>query len=142
MIYLGNILHLNPCEYDEVWVICHSVEEIRDMIDNNKNVFHVPELAPSKELFERYRALVHLDRWDREAFLKYYVPTFLENIQRNDEAIKLLKHLVNESEEKNIMLTCFCEDESICHRSIIGGILKNFGASIICNPEYEVYSLA
>jgi len=141
MIHLGNILHINPYEYDEVWVICYSVGDILDKIDNNTNVFHVPELAPSKELFDKYRTMVHSGNWNREAFIKYYVPIFLEDIRKNDNALKHLKSLVEKSEEKNIILTCFCEDESICHRSIVAGILKNLGALINCNPEYKVYSL-
>lgn len=50
MIYLGNVWTTVPGEYDEVWVICRSVQELSGMFNTHKNVIHVPELAPSDRL--------------------------------------------------------------------------------------------
>lgn len=65
MIYLGNVWTIEAGEYDEVWVICRSVQELNDMFSTHKNVIHVPELAPSDRLFKHYRSLVHAGEWDK-----------------------------------------------------------------------------
>ena len=46
MISIGNIFKTNPAEFDEVWVICFAVDELRSLFEDFYNVFHVPELAP------------------------------------------------------------------------------------------------
>ena len=33
------------------------------------------------------------------------------------------------------------DDEQICHRSIVAGLLLNMGASIECSETYRVYRL-
>ena len=47
----------------------------------------------------------------------------------------------DQSREKEIALACFCEAEQMCHRSIVGGILMNLGATIACAEEYRKYTL-
>ena len=124
MISIGNIFKTNPAEFDEVWVICFAVDEVRSLFVVFDNVFHVPELAPKEDLFKEYRSMVHSDQWNKQAFEDCYVPRFLSN-------------------EKNICLVCFCPDdeEQICHRSIVAGILLNMGASVECSDGYRVYHL-
>lgn len=56
MISIGNIFKTNPAEFDEVWVICFAVDELRSLFEDFDNVFHVPELAPKESLFKEYRS--------------------------------------------------------------------------------------
>ena len=139
MIYLGNVFEIDITEYDEVWVICRSVREIDDLIRNHDNVFHVPELSPSQELFSWYRNQVHKDQWGIEAFRNYYVPVFLQMLREDSEGYGMLRKLVVESIYKDIALVCFCSDEKLCHRSIVGGVLLKMGANIECDEEYRIY---
>ena len=139
MITIGNIFATDPTEFDEVWVICFSVDKIQEMFAI-ENVRHVPELAPREELFRIYRTLVHENRWNKSSFEKYYVPRCLKDIQ-DSSSIKLLKQLVCLSKEKEIRLACFCTDEHLCHRSIVAGILFHMGADIQCEEEYHVYRI-
>ena len=140
MIYLGNVLEADPVKYDEVWVICRSVEEISDFIEEHDHVFHVPQLAPSKELFIWYRKEFHEGRWGKEAFLKHYVPAFLEMFSEGSEGQLFLEKLAREGKEKDILLVCFCQDEKLCHRSIVGGLLLNMQADIVCDQSYRIYT--
>lgn len=143
MIYIGNILKTELSRFDEIWVICRSVGELRAMFNTHKNVLHIPELAPSEKLFKYYRELVHWGKWDKKHFDAYYVPEFLNDLQNNVDARKLLQNLVSFSKEKDVLLACFCpeEKEQICHRSIIAGILLNMGANVVCAQEYCMYRL-
>ena len=126
MVFVDNIFNINPIDYDEVWIICYSVFEIQNMFTTYDNVLHVPELAPSESLFKEYRRLVDLSKWGKNSFEDYYVPQFLKDMQREDSK-KMLQVLLTESKKKDIVLACFCSDESLCHRSIVAGILFNMG---------------
>ena len=143
MISMGNIFKTNPAEFDEVWVICFAVDEVRSLFVVFDNVFHVPELAPKEDLFKEYRSMVHSGQWNKQAFEDCYVPRFLNDIQGCDTSMNQIRKLVAVGNEKNICLVCFCPDdeEQICHRSIVAGILLNMGASVECSDGYRIYHL-
>lgn len=121
-------------ENTENWYI---VRKLGDEI-YSQNFIHVPELSPSPELFARYRQLKKLGQWNKETFDNIYVPIFLKEMT-SEQAINHIKFLVRESKKRNIALFCFCENEIICHRSIVGGILKGYKSDIICPDEYLKY---
>ena len=143
MISIGNIFKTDPAEFDEVWVICFAVDELENLFSTFYNVRHVPELAPRQGLFKEYRRLVHSGQWDKIAFDEIYVSRFLNDIQTSEDSLESLRELVSVSNEKNIRLVCFCEDdeEQLCHRSIVAGLLLNMGASIECDEAYSIYRL-
>ena len=143
MISIGNIFKTDPAEFDEVWVICFAVDELRSLFEDLDNVLHVPELAPQEGLFKEYRSMVHSGQWNKQAFAECYVPRFLIDIQTSEASMKQLRALVSASGEKNIRLACFCpdEEEAICHRSIVAGLLLNMGACVECSEDYRVYRL-
>lgn len=143
MISIGNIFKTNPAEFDEVWVICFAVDELRSLFEDFDNVFHVPELAPKESLFKEYRSMVHSGQWNEQSFKRCYVQKFLNDIQSSEAAMKQLRALVAVSEDKNIRLACFCTDdeEGICHRSIVAGLLLNMGACVECSEDYRIYRL-
>lgn len=70
-----------------------------------------------------------------------YVPIFIEQMRNDEKAKAYLRQLADESKFKNIALVCFCKDETMCHRSIIGGILYHMGASVEIEETYKAYSL-
>ena len=41
-----------------------------------------------------------------------------------------LNQLYVMSKTQNILLVCFCENEDLCHRSIIAGLLSGAGAEV------------
>lgn len=63
MISSGNIFKTNPAEFDEVWVICFAVDELRSLFEDLDNVPHVPELTLQEGLFKEYRSMVHSGQW-------------------------------------------------------------------------------
>lgn len=133
MIILANVRdQLRDC--DEVWYIVRSPGK-RSFDETHK---HVPVLSPNWQLFKAYRDAAQLGKWNHEWFQEHYVPQFLAQMRRDPEAKKLLNELVEKSREKNIALVCFCADESLCHRSIVGGILYNMGA--VCEEHIASYN--
>lgn len=135
MIYLRNYYKIqNEVDsYDEVWAI------VRSYKNPLPGVKHVPQLSPSWDLFKWFRQMNDEKLWKKSMFDDEYVPRFISEMNRH-EPLVLLNELKKKSESgKNIALICFCYDESQCHRSVIGGILKGVGCEVSCEKENNDY---
>lgn len=42
------------------------------------------------------------------------------------ESLSILHKLAEDSYNENIALCCYCDDEKICHRSIVGGYTEGY----------------
>ena len=134
VIVLGSMRDLKRNTYDEIWFIIRSVNWMKDKsIFNNVNVIHVPILSPSQELFFWYNKIKNKGSWTQSVFDTEYVPRFINEIFRNDytQFKRELNLLWFKSKHgKKILILCPCNDESMCHRSIIGGILLGAGVDV------------
>ena len=63
---------------------------------------------------------------------------FLKDLKR-PEAQEALNILLERSKTSDIMLACYCGNETICHRSIILGILQGMGAMSYNAADYSKY---
>ncbi|MGQ0653126.1 MAG: DUF488 domain-containing protein [Betaproteobacteria bacterium] len=83
----------------------------------------LPELAPSAALFKLARSgnLADAKRWS--AFSKKYATEM-----RKPAAQRLLVLLARMSEQSNLSVGCYCEDEARCHRSLLKKLLARHGA--------------
>lgn len=133
MITITNIRNINYTEYDEVWAIVRSLR-------NPGKMKHVPELSPSWNLFKKYLSLRDSGKWSAAAFQDVYVPTFLQEI-RNAAARRKLTELIElDRQGKRICLACFCPDETLCHRTIVAGILQYAGIQVCgVRGDYSQY---
>lgn len=131
MVTITSILNVNYGLYDEVWAI------VRFLKYTNPRIRHVPELSPSWQLFKTYLSLKNKGQWNEETFRTMYVPRFLMEMRG-----KVQQDLLNElfNTKKHICLVCFCPDESLCHRSIVGGMLQGAGAVVHgLSADYSYY---
>lgn len=138
--------------WDDAWSIVRG-----NAIAGSKKV---SVLSPSSKdgtgLFEDYLKLARhtgqvaykgkfYTKWDEKAFTEMYVPRFLSEIASNPSAIKKLAELGKRDKAgENIKLLCYCDDESLCHRSIVGGILMGAGCNVVMdtpNNDYLKYSV-
>lgn len=131
MVTITTISNLDYGLYDEVWAIVRSLKYA------NPKIKHVPELSPSWALFKKYLSLRDTGKWDEETFRSIYVPQFLKEMQGKEQQ-ELLNELLNT--KKHICLVCFCSEEKLCHRSIVGGILQGAGLYVHgLNKDYSHY---
>ncbi len=94
-------------------------------------VGHEPLLSPEFALFRTYLGLRDEGRWGTETFRDIYVPQFLADLARNKRAQARLNAIFRDSRDgKTIVLACFCNDEALCHRSIVAGLLQGAGADV------------
>lgn len=134
MIYIGRVADMSS-EYDENWMIVRAPEEIPYYAK------HVPILSPLPDLFSQYKAALANGEFNKQWFEEVYVPRFTYDLANNPDALKVLTELCDLGQEKNMYLCCYCEDEKLCHRSIVSGILLGMGASIITEDSYRRYFL-
>lgn len=121
MVTICQMSQVNYAQYDEVWAI------VRSLKYGNPRLRHVPDLSPSWSLFKTYLQLRDEGRWDEDTFRTIYVPQFLKEMHG-----KRQQELLNELffSKKHICLACFCPQEELCHRSIVGGMLQGAGVEV------------
>lgn len=151
MIYIASFNDLKNCSFgfiDEVWVIVRSLKgglptfwnddgTVRTDID----VYHIPQLSPSTELFHAYLNWKQQGIWSEQTFQEKYVPQFL-NEMHGEEQKKFLNILYKKGQEKNILLLCYCTDEALCHRSIVLGLIQGaYNGKVMGynDPDYSHY---
>lgn len=83
----------------------------------------LPNLAPSAELMKRTAILTDRSAW--AAFARGYRAEL-----KQPDAAHLLDALAALSHTSNFSLGCYCEDEAVCHRSILREALTERGAKI------------
>ena len=145
MIAIKRIYDVRDGEYDEVWAIIRSDKKLRL---NKRYDFMkcVKELSPEWGLFTNYRKWVEEKIWNKDTFVNNYVPQFIHDLKNNSQAHTLLTQLCElDKSGKSICLVCFCEDETLCHRSIIAGILQGLGCNVTgvtqdYSAYYEIYA--
>lgn len=130
-------LRYETIQYDETWAIVRSLKK------PIKGVKQVADLSPSNNLFYSYLNWKKQGIWNAETFETKYVPTFIKELKANPNVQPLLAELVDKAKAgKNICLLCFCPDETLCHRSIIAGLLQGVdGVKVITNTnnDYSKY---
>ena len=82
----------------------------------------LPELAPSEKLFAQARsAPMTASRWAKLA------RAYRREMQQ-PSAQRLLALLARLSQQTNLSVGCYCEDETRCHRSVLKALLAEHGA--------------
>lgn len=136
MITIKSIKNVKYEDHDHVWAI------VRSMKYQNPNITQVAALSPPQELFRKYLEWRDLGVWTHELFLEKYVPEFLTYIHEDYWAQRFLGALVEfDRAGKDICLVCFCPDETLCHRSIIAGLLQGMGCNVVTDTgnDYTSY---
>ncbi len=133
MIRLGTLRDAGKRPDEECWIIVRSLKACP------RGALHVPRLSPAPALFRDYLTAARAGKYGPAWFQENYVPRFVEQMAEDMEARKLLDRLYREGRDRDVLLACFCTDESTCHRSIVGGLLLGAGAAISCNEDYRRY---
>lgn len=135
MLRILNMKDLDPNQADYCVCIMRSNRFLR------KGIKHMPQLAPSWDLFNKYLAWQKAGEWNKDVFNSVYVHEFINGLC-SKEARDALNWLWAQSYlSKEVQVGCTCPDESMCHRSIVGGILEGTGASVVYSTDacYKYY---
>ena len=118
MLFIGSIKDMAPEKYDEIWVIVRSLGSVK----TGGNVYHVPQLSPSWELFQDYLSWKRQGLWNKKMFDKEYTTRFMTEMRQQTQLLEVLR---KKCVYQDILLVCFCEDESMCHRSLVRRLVMN-----------------
>lgn len=133
MIFLENSKLVKMEDYDEIWIIT------RNYVAMPKGASWIPDLAPSKELFLQYCEWKKKKKWNKDTFQNEYVPIFLQEMYKQTAKDKLNELFQKDKKGIRVAICCPCDSEGICHRSIVGGLLKGVGCEVYCKEEYRTY---
>ena len=134
MIDLINMRAVGRKQYDDVWIIARSVRSC----PSGARV--VNDLSPSWDLVKKYWGWRDSGQWNAQTFANKYLPQFLNELNGNSRAKNLMNDLYRmDKQGKRVALVCYCGDESLCHRSIVGGILAYNGVSVHATKDINDY---
>lgn len=139
MIKIGSFKDISN-SYDEIWLIVRSLKTA-NIPQLNIPVYHIPALSPSSELFQCYLSWRQQGLWNIDTFNNSYKPRFLKEMQ-SLEAQGYIKLLRERSTTKNILLVCYCQDEAMCHRSLVYQLVTEepFYLLVAGSRNYNDYS--
>lgn len=138
MIYLRNIREIGREPFDQVWLVVRSLGTASGLLSQS-HIVHVPELSPEWPLFFSYRRWAKNGEWNLDTFRNRYVPVFLEGAKKFGFQ-KAWERLKEEGATKDICLACFCPDEALCHRSILGAMACKEGIPVEDPVQMEAYA--
>lgn len=139
MIRITSIRRCHIVDYDNIYLIVRSIASLEKSKSSIlTHATHVPELSPSRELFYRYLDWSKSGCWDQNKFDNEYKPTFLNELNNDPNAAAWLEKLAADDRAgKKIALLCFCPNENLCHRIIIGDILKEKGCNVVLDKDID-----
>lgn len=115
-LYTGSFRSVKPDQYDEIWLI---VRGLKSMPKNPLgNIFHVPAIAPSKNLWYHYLDLKKAGNWNEQTFLADYAPKYLNEMLQPGSMAKF-RELLEKTKTQAILCACYCGDENLCHRRLV-----------------------
>ena len=120
MLYTGSLKDINKEKYDEIWIIVRSLGNVK----TGDNVYHVPQLSPSWELFKDFNNWKSHGLWNKKQFDTVYTPRFLKEME-SSVSQEYINMLAVKCLTKDVLICCFCEDESMCHRSLVKSLVEN-----------------
>lgn len=127
MLYVTNFKGIEGKKnsFDEIWAC------VRSLKGQHPGIIQVADLSPSTELFISYLSAKNAGKFDQQWFQNHYVPTFLQQMKECKNSRDLLNNLYKADRAgKRIALLCFCQDEELCHRSILAGLLQGVNCDV------------
>ncbi len=134
MIYITN--RYNPRLYNEQWDYDLAIVRYSKQPAREKEI-QLAALSPSKQLLDWVNNLKKEDKWNDTYFKLVYVPAFLQEMQAPTAKAALNKLYLLDKQGKKIAITCFCSDETGCHRNIIAGLLQGAGCNVELDSEAD-----
>ena len=128
MLYTGSFKDIDPGRYGEIWLIVRQLSAVPRNPRNN--IRHVRVLSPSKRLLFESKDAQRRKIWDQEYFDNIYAPAFLSEMLGDPQAMQALNELAELSKSKDVLIACYCPDESQCHRSLVKRIIGRLGGDI------------
>lgn len=101
---------------------------VRNLIFPINSAVHLPELAPSEDLF---RFLMDAKKQDNLSKLREGLDVFKKNIKGpNYRAVIAMIQQEFLDKGFDVTLACYCENADLCHRKIVAEEFSGYGYSV------------
>lgn len=114
---LSEVKNLNLDQYDVKLFIARHAGKVMQSL-SSKGFVHVPELAPSAELIKRSMQDRKISVHWKKTLEEGYITEISSSVKYID---RIETHLLD---GKNVLLCCYCKEDSDCHRSMLKNILE------------------
>lgn len=95
-----------------------------------EHFIHVPQLSPSKELFNQAQVWKR-EVGEKEKWFHLYIEKFKVELNERDDLVRAMDKLEQRLKEgKKVRLFCYCKNHEFCHRGIIGNRLIEKGYEV------------
>ena len=91
-----------------------------------KGINHMPELAPTRELYGWAMQHKNEPNW-----FEHYKTQFISDMHTRAGMINALNFIEKQAKEKDVLLICFCSDVNECHRGLIADELSARGVEVL-----------
>ena len=122
-----------------VILIARSPGPLKRLIDDGRLEW-IPQLAPSPALLAKVNAWKKNNSWNEKTFQDEYVPLFAQESAKIEFRVALNEIYKRSQRGEKIALTCFCGDETMCHKSFVLGLLQAVGCETL-GRNYSPYWL-
>lgn len=129
-----NNIYKTHSQYDKIYFVVNNLKTSPDF-----DYKQMKNLAPSNELSYKQYNMSKKGMLNKYTFNNWYTKEFLNSVVGNTGFVKNLGEILEEDKKGNVAIVGFGADESLSHRSIIGGILKGFGADVHAENDYDDY---
>lgn len=134
MIHITNIRNMKPETHDYAYVI------VRSLKYPVRHAEQLTALSPSTTIFWEFLRKQKTGQWNQNTFDEWYAPAFLSQIANDDDAKEVLQELIRmDKQGKDIVLSCFCSNPVLCHRTIIASVLAENGARVMPDAPIKNY---
>lgn len=131
MIIIGNLneIDVNVETYDGKEI---KIDKAYSIVRSNKKTRceNIIELAPDENLYSFFLNEKKNMKWTKDRFDEEFVERYFKGIN-NPYGAAAVKRILLESKDENIFIGCFCANENMCHRLLLGAILKYYGGDVV-----------
>ena len=140
MLYFGSFKDIDTTKYYKVVL---AVRHLQHPVKGD-NVIHAPVLAPSAYLIAKIRKEKEAGTFDYPMWRAVFVAEYMSELIASVNAQKTLINLYKAGCEKDILVCCYCPDDTVCHRSVIQGLMQGRGRKqnndvVVSDKDYSYF---
>lgn len=124
MIYTSYLSNIKNLPKDSYIILITRYNKVKETENIKWNI----NLSPSKKLLGDYK--------NNKVTIKGYTERYLNEIQNNKLAMNSIKNILNMDKNNTIFLVCYEKDYTMCHRTLLGRLLKKIGGNF--QGEYKI----
>ena len=87
--------------------------------------------GPNPSLLKEVKSLERDENWNKYTFHSFYLPNYLQSIKSPLSRSEFLQMKNWLDEGIDLYYACYCQEEHLCHRSIVKQIFKQRGYSVL-----------